>query len=104
MELQGENKCIYCERKFGSVATSTVEHDLEHFRPTSHVAAWAVPESLQKLGVKVTQPAADNTGYYLLPYNLDNYSSSCKTCNTFYKLDRFPVAFFFQAEDGIRGA
>jgi hypothetical protein len=45
-----------------------------------------------KAGVSVTKPKANNSGYYLLPYNLDNYSSSCKTCNTRYKLDRFPVA------------
>jgi len=36
--------------------------------------------------------AGRDTGYYLLPYNLENYSSSCKTCNTRYKLDRFPIA------------
>ena len=92
MTLQGENKCIYCERKFGSLQTSTVEHDLEHFRPKSHVEDWSVPASLTQLGVAVTKPKANNTGYYLLPYHLENYSSSCKTCNTYYKLDRFPVA------------
>jgi hypothetical protein len=92
MTLQGENKCIYCERKFGSVEASTVEHDLEHFRPKSHVDGWTPPLSLQQAGVTVTQPKANNTGYYLLPYHLENYSSSCKTCNTRYKLDRFPIA------------
>lgn len=92
MTLQGENKCIYCERKFGSVEASTVEHDLEHFRPKSHVDGWTPPPSLVQAGVKVTKPKAGNKGYYLLPYHLDNYSSSCKTCNTRYKLDRFPVA------------
>jgi hypothetical protein len=92
MTLQGENKCIYCERKFGSVEASTVEHDLEHFRPKSHVDDWTPPLSLQQAGVTVTQPTANNTGYYLLPYHLENYSSSCKTCNTRYKLDRFPIA------------
>jgi hypothetical protein len=92
MTLQGENKCIYCERKFGSVEASTVEHDLEHFRPKSHVDKWTVPESLTHAGVTITKPKTNNTGYYLLPYNLENYSSSCKTCNTRYKLDRFPVS------------
>jgi hypothetical protein len=92
MTLQGENKCIYCERKFGSVEASTVEHDLEHFRPKSRVDGWTPPQSLVAAGVTVTQPSAKNTGYYLLPYHLENYSSSCKTCNTRYKLDRFPIA------------
>src|SRR5262249_11611477 len=92
MALQGENKCVYCERKFGSVEASTVEHDLEHFRPKSHVDGWTPPLSLQQAGVTITQPTANNTGYYLLPYHLENYASSCKTCNTFYKLDRFPIA------------
>jgi len=92
MTLQGENKCIYCERKFGSVEASTVEHDLEHFRPKSQVGDWTPPASLVQRGVKVTKPKAGNKGYYLLPYHLENYSSSCKTCNTRYKLDRFPVA------------
>jgi hypothetical protein len=92
MTFQGENKCIYCERKFGSVQASTVEHDLEHFRPKGNVAAWELPAELKKLKIKIKQPAAKNSGYYLLPYHLENYSSSCKTCNTIYKLDRFPVA------------
>ena len=92
MTLQGENKCIYCERKFGSVQASTVEHDLEHFRPKSNVGSWTMPVSLQRAGVSVTKPKAGNTGYYLLPYSLDNYSSSCKTCNSRYKVDRFPIA------------
>ena len=92
MTLQGENKCIYCERKFGSVQTSTVEHDLEHFRPKSHVASWQLPVGLQGMGITLTMPDPGNKGYYLLPYNLENYSSSCKTCNTCYKLDHFPVA------------
>ncbi len=91
MTLQGENKCIYCERKFGSLAASTVEHDLEHFRPKAHVDEWTMPASLQQAGIAVTKPAANNKGYYQLPYHLDNYSSSCKTCNTRYKLDRFPI-------------
>jgi hypothetical protein len=56
MTLQGENKCIYCERKFGSVEASTVEHDLEHFRPKSHVDGWTPPLSLQQAGVTVTHP------------------------------------------------
>jgi hypothetical protein len=92
MTLQGENKCVYCERKFGSAEASMVEHDLEHFRPKSHVDGWTPPLSLQQVGVTVTQPTANNTGYYLLPYHLENYASSCKTCNTRYKLDRFPIA------------
>ena len=92
MTLQGENKCIYCERKFGSVQTSTVEHDLEHFRPKAHVDDWPLPSSLSQLGIAVTKPKANNKGYYLLPYNTGNYASSCKTCNTYYKLDRFPIA------------
>jgi hypothetical protein len=92
MEVQGSNKCVYCERKFGSVEASTVEHDLEHFRPKANVAAWTLPVGLQGLGIVVTQPGARNSGYYLLPYHPENYSSSCKTCNTIYKLDRFPIA------------
>lgn len=92
MLVQGENKCIYCERKFGSAQTSTVEHDLEHFRPKSHVDDWPLPAGLVGMGIVVTKPKTGNTGYYLLPYNLENYSSSCKTCNTRYKLDRFPVS------------
>ena len=60
MTLQGENKCIYCERKFGSVEASTVEHDLEHFRPKSHGDTWPVPQSLHNAGVIVTKPKANN--------------------------------------------
>jgi hypothetical protein len=91
MHLQGENKCIYCERKFGSEEKSLVEHDLEHYRPKGRVTAWEPPDALKAMGVTVKAPPALG-GYHLLAFHLDNYSASCKTCNSIFKKDRFPVA------------
>jgi len=40
MDLQGESKCAYCERKLEAVAHGKAEQDVEHFRPKGNVKAW----------------------------------------------------------------
>jgi hypothetical protein len=42
---------------------------------------------------RVTFPTSDGVtkGYYLLAYDIWNYCVSCKTCNTTYKSDFFPI-------------
>ncbi len=82
MELQG-NKCGYCERKLAEGDNSSIEFDLEHYRPKSSVAAW--PDD-------PASGAASPSGYYLLAYDLRNYLASCKKCNSPYKSNYFPVA------------
>ena len=87
MDLQF-NKCGYCERLLGIGDKSSIEFDLEHFRPKSSVAAWPKQTSTYNFP---TGPASAN-GYYLLAYNLFNYLVACKKCNSPYKSSYFPIA------------
>ena len=91
MKLQGDCKCSYCERKLESIDYGKGEQDVEHFRPKSSVREWNMPKQLAAQGIKTTEvPGAG--GYYLLPYNIFNYSAACKPCNTVLKSDCFPIA------------
>ncbi len=86
MKIQG-NKCGYCERELEDAA---IEHDVEHFRPKSSVKPWhkgAPPSDLPaNLG------SESELGYYMLAFDYRNYLASCKTCNSTYKNNAFPVA------------
>lgn len=91
MKLQGNCKCSYCERQLESIDYGKGEQDVEHFRPKSSVREWKMPKNLSDQGITAT--AVPKTGgYYLLPYNLFNYSASCKPCNSVLKSDCFPIA------------
>lgn len=81
MHLQ-HGKCGYCERQLSGGQKR--EHDIEHFRPKSRVDAY---------------PAADfftgdahPAGYPLLALNPLNYVVTCKTCNSDWKRNYFPIA------------
>ena len=41
MSLQGDSKCVFCERKLESVKHGLIEQDVEHFRPKKKVKKWA---------------------------------------------------------------
>jgi hypothetical protein len=77
-------KCAYCEKRNEN---SVIEWDLEHFRPKGKVAAWPPPNTYDFA-------AGDgfDEGYYLLAYHLENYAAACKTCNSPYKHNHFPIA------------
>lgn len=92
MELQGESKCAYCERKLESVDYGKAEQDVEHFRPKGNVRPWKPSPGLKKLGLPLTPPVARGGGYYLLPYEIFNYGAACKPCNSALKSDKFPIA------------
>lgn len=92
MRLQGQSKCIYCERKLESETLGKGEQDVEHFRPKGSVRAWKGSTGLSKAGVVITPPPKAAPGYHLLPYDIFNYSASCKPCNSALKSDCFPVA------------
>ena len=92
IRLQGEGKCIYCERKLEGEELGKAEYDVEHFRPKSSVRRWKAAQSLIDEGVKMAEPDNQATGYYLLPYHLLNYSAACKPCNSALKSDCFPIA------------
>jgi hypothetical protein len=89
MELQHQ-KCIFCERQFETKEYGRIEHDLEHFRPKSSVKSWPPADwpttHLPPLG----EPSPK--GYYWLAYNLMNYATACKVCNSPLKSDFFPIA------------
>ena len=92
MRLQGESKCVYCERKLESQERGKAEQDVEHFRPKGSVRAWRVPAAMQQQGVSVTPPGPGAPGYHKLPYHVFNYSAACKPCNSALKSDCFPIA------------
>ncbi len=98
MELQGESKCAYCERKLESVKYGKAEQDVEHFRPKGNVRSWRPPRHLEDQGVSTTVAPGAGKGYYLLAYNVFNYAASCKPCNSGLKGDRFPIAGDYDVE------
>ena len=81
------SKCAYCEQK---LEKENIVHDVEHYRPKKNVRIWLNDERKQKLGFTFDD-TADN-GYYLLPYNIFNYVTTCKHCNSALKSDYFPIA------------
>ena len=91
MDLQGDGKCCFCERKFESGDLGRYELDLEHFRPKGKITAWDAPQSLLDEGIRFTPPPDASHGYYLLPYNLLNLTVACKPCNSGLKKSYFPI-------------
>lgn len=87
-------KCVFCERKLGADELSSVEFDMEHFRPKGAVSPWPTPEIAVELSLPADFPrsTASGSGYRLLAYHPLNYASSCKTCNSRLKSSFFPVA------------
>lgn len=69
-ERHHNGKCCYCERK----RDIRLERDVEHYRP--------------KMGVT---EAPNHPGYWWLAYDWSNLLLSCKTCNTIYKKNHFPL-------------
>jgi hypothetical protein len=92
MTLQGDCKCVYCERKLESIDYGKGEQDVEHYRPKGRVKEWRIPKALKRSGIAFTKVPKGLTGYYLLPYHPFNYSACCKPCNSALKRDYFPVA------------
>lgn len=92
MQLQGECKCAFCERKLEAPQFGRGEQDVEHFRPKKRVNKWTVPRELQRVGITCTDPGPQAAGYHLLAYALFNYCASCKPCNSALKRNYFPIA------------
>jgi hypothetical protein len=44
------------------------------------------------MGVKLAEPPKGKGGYYLLAYDLFNYSAACNPCNSALKRDYFPIS------------
>ena len=98
MELQGDGKCCFCERKFESGNLGRYELDIEHFRPKDSIRNWPCPQSLVDDGVTLTTPPDANNGYYLLSYDLLNYAVACKPCNSGLKKGYFPIGGAYDAD------
>ena len=92
LELQ-HDKCAFCERKLGGKSYNRKEYDIEHFRPKNAVKAWPSETLKTKRKLSYNFPLGDKTtkGYYLLPYNLLNYTAACTGCNSSLKASYFPV-------------
>lgn len=101
MRLQGEGKCIFCERKLESEQFGMGEQDVEHFRPKGRVRAWKAPAKFSAHGLIITRPALNAPGYHRLPYHLFNYGAACKPCNSALKSDYFPIVgnYDFDGDD-----
>lgn len=93
MRLQ-RNKCAYCERVLGSVKYGKIEHDLEHFRPKNAVKEWPTTAMNRDSHYNYDFATGDKmeNGYYLLAYNILNYATACKSCNSKFKSTYFPIA------------
>jgi hypothetical protein len=93
MEVQGF-KCGFCERRLEKSRYGNVEHDIEHFRPKRAVARWPSEQVRIERGADFPFELGGDAdpGYFLLPYHIENYLISCKTCNTALKANAFPIA------------
>jgi hypothetical protein len=97
LDLQ-HGKCAYCERKLGGKSYNRGEYDVEHFRPKSNIGQWPTKKVLEKMtalkkaAYKFATGDASAKGYYLLPYNILNYTVACTGCNSTLKSSYFPVA------------
>ncbi len=91
MKIQA-SKCAYCEIK---LEDGVIQHDVEHFRPKSNVKNWLNEKRKTRLkneGFDINLPLGGaSKGYYLLPYNIFNYITACKVCNSNLKSDYFPI-------------
>ncbi len=83
------NKCAYCERDMAGVEFGSAEYDLEHFRPKGRVLAW--PGKKDRARYDFPTGTAVPQGYYWLAYEIGNYATACKSCNSGLKRDRFPI-------------
>lgn len=90
MKLQG-NKCAFCERELEGVAYGKGSIDVEHFRPKNNIRKWKISKEYKALGIPITIPEKNVGGYYLLTYNLINYTIACGPCNQAIKSDIFPI-------------
>ena len=95
MELQN-GKCCFCERQYELGQLGRHELDIEHFRPKGTVKR--CPQAQVGKGLPLTVPAANNSGYYLMAYNLFNYAVACKPCNSALKSNYFPIAGTYQMD------
>ena len=90
------DKCAYCERRLdGDPDLPTIgsqEHDLEHFRPKSKTIAWRRRSLFPDQQVSFPKSMGRKEGYHWLAFELWNWCTSCKRCNSQLKGNRFPIS------------
>lgn len=88
------DKCAYCERKLAALPYGAGEHDVEHFRPKSSCKVWPTPaqQAAREIAYRFGTGLAYPTGYYWLAYDLYNYATACRSCNSSLKSNAFPIA------------
>jgi hypothetical protein len=93
MDIQ-HNKCAYCERVLEDKEHGKIEHDLEHYRPKSNVQSWPTAQMrrVRCIQYDFATGVARPKGYYWLAYDILNYATACKSCNSSLKRDYFPIA------------
>lgn len=77
--------CYWCEQ----LRSGNRELDVEHYRPKVEVTRWEGRPSF----VADEPPPERNavSGYWWLAFRWDNYALSCKTCNSHWKRNLFPL-------------
>jgi len=87
-------KCAFCEWPLGGARRGKITYDVEHFRPKNKVKEWPPTMIKGKKGLKYSFSTGGDYpgGYYLLAYNILNYTVACKICNTPLKSNYFPIA------------
>ncbi len=93
LALQNE-KCAYCERRLAAGEFGGIEHDVEHYRPKGSVKAWPTKAQAKARGLDFgfKLGAAMAVGYFMQAYEILNYATACKTCNSSLKSNAFPIA------------
>lgn len=86
MRIQND-KCAYCERWLAGPVVGAIEHDVEHYRPKKRVRGWS---GASRMDFPVQKGRAQ--GYHWLAYDLLNYVTACKPCNSTLKHTRFPIS------------
>jgi hypothetical protein len=79
-------RCAYCER----IRDGSRELDVEHFRPSGRVTLWAEAPELER-NVPPREFDCRGTGYWWLAHRWENWALACKTCNSGWKRNLFPV-------------
>jgi hypothetical protein len=97
MQLQGGQKCAFCERKLESQEFGAGEQAVEHFRPKGRVMPWRATEAVRKRSIPIATVKKGQNGYYWLAYHPFNYSAACHPCNSSLKGDRFPISGTYAA-------
>jgi hypothetical protein len=88
------SKCAYCERGLEGPEYGRIEHDLEHYRPKSRVRPWPTEQMrrMPRFQYGFSTGSEMPKGYFWLAYDILNYATACKSCNSSLKRDYFPIA------------